>query len=118
MYGIAPGTDFSFLIGVSLLQVCSGENEVILNFDEDLSIMIASNVSIRAPSNPLVVYDDARSLGAQLMAFVSETIADAVGSDDGALCLTWSNGVQMSLLDTWKEFESYVIRHGDQTFVV
>lgn len=118
MYGIPPGTDLSFLTGASLLQICIGENEVILNLDHDISIMIASNVQVSSPDERPTVLEAAKDLGTVLLPLVSATILDTVSTSNGELQLIWNTGFVTTLLDTWKEFESYTVRNGETLFVI
>lgn len=118
MYGVPPGTDFGFLSGALLLQVCIGENEVILNLDRDISIMIASDVFVEIVGRPAALYKDSRSLAPELLPLVSQAIVDTTCVSNGGLCLTWGNGTMTTLLDTWKDFESYTVRHRERIIVV
>ena len=43
MYGLPLDTDLRFLVGSVLTQVCIGENEVLLNFEPETSIMVAAS---------------------------------------------------------------------------
>ena len=118
MYGLSPDTDFGFLIGASLLQVCVGENEVIANLYSDMSVMIASTVRVAAHGGTVETFDDAKSLGVALLPLLGRVIQDAGGMSDGTLRLVWDDGTIVEIVDSWKEFESYTVRNGEVLIVV
>jgi hypothetical protein len=118
MYGIPKGTDLSFLEGCELLQVCVGEGEVILNFAPHVSIAIQSDVVIFLGEHARR-HRAATAIGKAMLPFLRQSITEATGTTDGTLRLTWDSGASSSILDTWREYESYVIRRGqDWTLVV
>jgi len=116
MYGIPPGTDLSFLIGLELENVSIGHHSVVLNLHPDTSVMIATDV--RLFSDGPATLEDAKSIGVSLLPFLGRSIVEAEGSPDGTLKLTWSDGHVFEILDSAAEYESYTIRHGNQTLVV
>ena len=118
MFGLPVGVDLTFLLGAALIQVCIGENEVVLNFDSDVSIMCASTVRYTRVGGAAESLDDARDAGKVLVELLSAVIEGASGSTDGTLLLRWSSGGQVELLDSWKEYESYTVRHGETMIVV
>ena len=118
MYGLPADTDLSFLIGASLLQVCVGENEVIANLYSDISVMIASTVRVIGHSGAAEVFDDARALGIALLPLLGRVIQKASGTSDGTLRLTWDDGTIVEIVDSYKEFESYTVRNGEEFFAV
>lgn len=118
MHGLPTNVDLSFLYGVTLLQICIGENEVILNFDQEVSIMVASNLRLTPPQGEAFEVEDAREAGASLLPLLGRSVTDVLGTSDGTLSLTWDVGHLVEILDTWKEFESYTVRHGQSLLVV
>ena len=54
IYGSQEDTDFSFLEGMTVIQVCVGENETILNLPPPATIMIASEVKVTSPQGTSV----------------------------------------------------------------
>lgn len=118
MYGLPQDTNLDFFVGASLLQVCVGENELILNCYADISVMIASAIRVVGRSNEAAVLDDARSQGIALLGLLGHVIEGASGTLDGTLRLTWDDGTSVEILDSYAEFESYTVRHGDELIVV
>jgi hypothetical protein len=48
--------ELNFLLGLPLFQVCMGANEVILNFDDDVSITVEATISFRDTSGNETTY--------------------------------------------------------------
>ncbi len=118
MYGLSPDLDLSFLEGIDLLQVCIGANEVILHFDANVSITIQSALRIRSTSGRDKIFEEPPSAAAELMEFLSDSPAEVAGSEDGTLRLIFSGGGLLEIYDSSRQYESYLIRHGDELYVV
>jgi hypothetical protein len=118
MYGLPDDIDLSFLEGATLLQVCLGENEVILRFDPDLSITIESTFRARTPARQGALFRDPRSAAAVLVELISDVITKAHGRTDGTLRLSFSRGGVLEIYDDSKQYESYQIQHGKDLYVV
>lgn len=118
MYGLDPELDLSFLVGCDLLQVAVGENEVILNFTSETSIMIASAIRLDEANREGDVIEDSRNAGAVLLDLLGGTITVARGSADGTLSLTWSDEHRLTIFDSWPSYESYTITHAEDVIVV
>lgn len=118
MNGLPTDADLSFLEGATLLQVCVGENEVILNLDPDISIMVASVIRMTTGDGVALELADAPESGRSMLALLGHGVAAVAHDPDGTLRRTWDGGEVTELLDSWKEFESYTIRHGDTLLVV
>src|SRR2546423_309973 len=61
MYGLPPDADFAFFRGRTLLQICVGAHDLILNCDEDISITVISSIAYRDASGAIQKYVDFRS---------------------------------------------------------
>lgn len=118
MFGLPADVDVSFLVGAVLIQVCAGENEVVLNFDEDVSIMSAATIRYAEDGEPQRELEDARTVSKALIDLLGQTIVRADGNLDGTLRLFWSNDSRVELLDSWGDYESYTVRHGETLIVV
>ena len=118
MNGLPDDIDLNFFVGANLIQVCIGENEVIANLDADISLMIASSVRLAVHAGEMKVCDDAKALGIALVPLLGHAVVEASGTVDGTLRLTWDGGTVVEILDSFKEFESYTVRHGAELIVV
>lgn len=118
MYGLPSDLDLGFLVGPTLLQVCIGENEVILRFDGDISITIESRFLVRDLSGRETVFENAPPAAASLLDLLSDSIAEVLGQLDGTLRLSFAKGGILEVYDSSKDYESYQIQHGKDIHVV
>lgn len=118
MHGLPADLDLTFLQGIVLLQVCTGANEVILNFDGDVSIAVESKCRVRDASGRETAFNHPRSSSAALTELLSDVVTEALGSTDGTLRLAFSRGAIVEIYDSNEHYESYQIRHGSRTYAV
>ena len=118
MYGLSDDLDLSFLVGMTLLQLCIGENEVILRFDEDSSITIESRFRVGGLDDHTAVFGDAPSSAGFLAKFLSDSIIDVLGRQDGTLRLSFAKGGFLEIYDSYRDHESYQIQHHQEIYVV
>jgi Family of unknown function (DUF6188) len=118
MYGLPRDVDLRFFFDKTLIQVCVGANDLVLNFDGRVSITVTSAVGCAGPDGAHVTYKDFSHAGPLLFTFLSHTVAAANGTVDGTLTLRFRNGRHLELYDDSKEYESYTIRYGDHVIVV
>lgn len=112
------GTDLGFLVEAALIQVAIGENETILHTHPPASLMVTSNVEVTMPDGSTRAAEAGVELGRSLLHLLGKAITQAVASPDGALALTWADGTITNVLNSWDEYESYTVTHGDQVFIV
>jgi hypothetical protein len=118
MYGLPADSNFDFLKGAQLIQVCTGENELILNFDRDISIMCASDIRVGSTGQSATLFELPRDATLEVIKLLGDLITTAEGSTDGTLRIGWSRGVSTELLDTSDNYESYTVKYGEQLIVV
>lgn len=118
MYGLAQDTDLSFFDGATLVQVCIGENEVILNFHPAISVMIASNVVVLDADGGAQTLESAKEIGLNATSFLGIDVTEAVVKEAGTTALKWSRGEVLEIRDTWDNFESYTISYNEIRIVV
>jgi Family of unknown function (DUF6188) len=118
MYGLSAEHDLSFLMGSTLLQVCIGENEAILRFNNEISITIESKFLVQDSSGLKTTFDDARSAAGPLVKLLSDTITKVLGQRDGTLRLCFTRGDILEIYDSFESYESYQIQHGTDVYVV
>lgn len=116
MYGLASTTDFSFLVGATLIQVCFGENELILRFDSGTSILIEGD--FRVGTTEQVEYSSPAPAASPITALLGEQVREYRISDDSELELEFANGIRVTLADSSREYESYQVTHGGDTWVI
>ena len=118
MFGLPADIDLTFLVGRTLLQVCFGLNDLVLNFDDRVSIQVSSCVGTRSKTGERRRDSDFRDAAPGLLSLVNEVVTRADGSSDGTLTLEFGGCGALTLYDDSKQFESYVIKAGERTIVV
>lgn len=118
MYGLSRDLNLAFFGEQTLLQVCFGANDVIFNFDGEVSITVTSAVGWKSQSGDEGRSSDFATAAMPLLALIDQRVSRATGDDAGTLHLHFENGAVLSIYDDSTEFESYVIRNGDQIIVI
>jgi hypothetical protein len=110
--------ELGFLLGLQLLQVCIGANEVILNFDGYVSITVESRITFSDASGLNTVYAHLPSAGVSLVKLLSSNIDRMAFEQDGTLSLHFGTGDTLSLHKDSGPFESYHVKHAHEVYVV
>jgi hypothetical protein len=118
MYGLQIGVDLSFFVGTALSQVCIGANELILNFDSDISVTVESRIALTSPGTATEQFDNLRASAALLVGLLELQVATVEARPEGTLRLQFKTGHILDLYDTSETYESYQIRHGSDVIVV
>ena len=118
MHGLATDTDVSFLREAPLIQICVGENEVILRLDPGISVTIESSVRLVSPGGEELISDESLQIAPAVLPLLGSTVADVSILPPGTLRLTWSSGHVLDVLDSVEHYESYTITHGDDVIAV
>jgi hypothetical protein len=118
MYGLPADTDLSFLKDATLIQVCVGENEIILNLHPQISIMFTAVVRLLNQGGEELVSEESLQLAPALLPLLGSTVADVSIVPPGTLRLAWSSGQVLDLIDSEEHYESYTITNGDKVIVV
>ena len=118
MYGIPTNLDVSFFSGKRVLQVCIGANEVILNFDDDVSITILSCFGYGESGGIAQRYEDFKKGAAATASLLDRTVVGAKGDTDGTLRLQFDNDSYLEVYEDKSPYESYHFRNGKKLYVV
>jgi hypothetical protein len=129
MHGLPRDIDLPFLDGKTLLQVCVGENELILNLEGKdfarVSITVTSPMGIvhpRIDPNHVTqneeMFDRLPKAASAVSAFLGSSIRVVSHEESGLLILNFTNAGSIVLRDDSKSYESYIIKHGDVLIVV
>ena len=118
MYKLNRTLDFSFLIGKELLQVCVGVVQVILRFDEQVSISIESDfIIIDENQNEFYCLDIPSDTG-HLIKFLGLKIQHVEVLEFDKLGIYFSNGCAIFLMDNNEFSESFQIISIDDEIIV
>jgi len=118
MHGLPPNLDLRFFSGRTLIQICVGENDCGLNFDDGLSIIITSAIGHFDPDagyKKFLYFPDAVG---RVGVLLGKRVFSATGSPDGTLTLHFPSKARLEMFDDSKQYESYVITHKGRVIVV
>ena len=118
MYGLPGNTDLSFLRDKSLLQVCIGFNEIILNFGENISITAHTDITHFSHGNTVALYSNSVAMAPMLVRFLHQKVDRTSIQAPGTLILHFSNNESLKIHDNSSQFESYQISHDGKVIVV
>jgi hypothetical protein len=116
MYGLPRDVSLAFFEQRTLLQVCIGAHDLILNFD-GISVTVTSSIGL-SDGHVVQRYQDFPQAAPALVTLLNQKITSAVGKDAGTLELLFIGGLTLSIYDDSKEYESYTIKNGGQLIVV
>ena len=117
MYGLRRNTDLSFFSGRTLVQMCFGMHDLVLNFDGSVSVTVTSRVEIGAHDHSMQIEQFIQSAPV-LLALVNRVVVTAVATEAGTLELGFDNGEVLRFVDDSHQYESYVVRSGQEVIVV
>lgn len=129
MFGISPDENFDFLVGKLLQQMCFGENEIVLHFDDPevdlvefpnapkIMCIVEADIEIVTRLRGRRRAEDARSLAGDLVDLLGKRI---IGTSFAhrSLSLVFDNEYTLVLHDSEEHYESFNIRYGDRVIVV
>ena len=118
MYGLPESVDLGFLSGSTLVQICVGENDLILNFYKDVSITVESCVGCEDGSGAVQRFGDFRQAAGMLFAFLGQDVRVAVRASQTTLVLEFESGKRIEIYDDSEQFESFVIRYEGKYHII
>src|SRR5258708_11362733 len=113
MYGLPKDFDGASLVGRSLQQICFGQYEISLRFDENLMIQVESSLRYQDRSALAPETIELPALQSNLMQLLGHSIAKASGDKQGTLTLEFEDGQILQCLEESSPYESYQIIQGD-----
>jgi hypothetical protein len=118
MFGLPADTDLTFLLERVLVQICFGENDVFLNFDNPISIRIESSITLVEASGESRFFDNLLEVVPHLRSLLGEQVRAAHVVASGTLVLEFSSGTQVKIHDDSQQFESYSVHHPGGVIIV
>lgn len=118
MYRLSTSEDLSFFIGLDLLQVCVGKNELILNFDGGVRLTVLSEFAVCPVGGEWERFDDPVDGSRAVLRLLQDSVSGAEATEDGGLRIRFASGASMRVFDTSDAYESFLIRHGTKEIVV
>jgi Family of unknown function (DUF6188) len=120
MYGLKKEIDLSFLVGRELIQVAIGLYQVQFHFDEDVAVSVEAEFRYFDGQDEWIWRQEPSShqIAARTVTMLGASITSLERSENGTLALMFSNGHRLTVLDSFKEHESYDITRPGQTIIV
>jgi hypothetical protein len=117
MNGLAPTVDLNPLIGRQLTQLCFGAWNVAINFDGDIRIVVESAIVVAAGTSAPMRVESFRDSASVLCESIGQDLLDAERTVEGGLAIRFASGVQWTIENSVKEYESFQLHVGNQVFV-
>jgi uncharacterized protein DUF6188 len=118
MYGLPPDLDLEFFDGKTLLQVCVGAHDLILNFDDGLSVTVTSSVGCADSSGSIQRYGDFCQAAPAVLVLVNRVVLSARDEGAGTLALRFDGGGALYVYDDSQHYESYTINNSGAPVIV
>ena len=118
MQGPPLDIDLSFFTGRTLIQVCFGAHDLILTFDEHVSISIESSVGWRSADQAPNVFKELKDVAPVVLKLLNAPVLSATTDGDRSLSLEFAEGNTLYIYNSNQHYESYNIWHCDRLFVV
>ncbi|WP_188037031.1 DUF6188 family protein [Actinotalea sp. JY-7885] len=117
MYGLPAATDLSALNGLILLQVCVGQNEVILRFDDTSWIRVESAMRL-VPDGATPIQEQDGVLR-ELFAALGAPIEAVQWTVEGTVRIRFQGrDAHVEIVDDDPHYESFMIQLKDQPAIV
>ena len=119
MYGLDDKADLSFLNSKEVLQVCIGSHATILNFADDVSIVIEAKCQFSDRIGPVMDLAASQPAGmANLTVLVGQTVKSWAVLAESDLRLEFSDGAKLTIFDSESGYESFSVTSKERSFVV
>ena len=109
MYGLKSGTDLNFLKGRTLIQACFGPHDLILNFDENVSISIWSALSLGQSRARPQRHSAFAEVSREVLGLLEKEVLEVGWTPGGTVSLTFEGHQHLELYDDNAGYESYAI---------
>ena len=118
MYGLPPNTDVSFLNGKLLRQVCIGFNEIILRFDDNVTLTAQTDIGHRSGGIITAIYKHSMSVAPVVVKLLHKAVVSASCQQPGTLILDFGDDEGLEFYDSSPQYESYTINNNNVLIVV
>lgn len=117
MHGLTENDDFSFLVSKELIQICIGFNQVIMQFDGDISISVETPIKHIDSCGNEYIYENNKSIGSEFISLLGKGITSVI-PNAGVLKLVFDKGEAIELVEDDKAFESFHISMAAKTIAI
>lgn len=109
MYGLSSDVDLSFFVGAVVIQVCVGENRLVLHLGDRIEVTIATSVSVAEPDVAAQLINAAPATGVWAIRLLGDKVVAALATNTGTLSLLFESGREVDILDEDPNHECYTI---------
>lgn len=118
MYGLPLDINLTFFTGKALSQACFGVHDLILSFDDDIGITITSSISYSYAGESILQTKEFCKAALAITSLLNRVVHHVQGDVTGTLTITFEDGAILQVYDDSTQYESYVIRNGQQLIIV
>jgi hypothetical protein len=108
-YGLPSGTSLDFIKGTTLRQACFGPHDLILKFDEPVSISIWSSIAVGPVGTNLLRHSRFEEISQAILNLLNRTVLNAGWTPNGTVSLTFEGSDLLEVYDDSANYESYTI---------
>lgn len=110
-------TSFNFLQNKQLMQVCVGENEILLRFDDQITTTIEVPISHTQSGDSVNKIENFRTDQCTLTQLLGSKLSSATLTEGQCLTLAFSNGDKLSFQSDGSGNECFQISTADETYI-
>ena len=118
MYKLPKDIKLDFFIGKTLFSIDISVHSLIFRFDDGLTVTVMSSIGYVDSTGKTNQSENFCEIIATLVKLLNQSVVSAEGDESGTLKLEFDNGGKLEIYDDSKQFESYVIKNGEQIIVV
>jgi len=117
MYGLDTNIDFSFMLNKDVIQICVGVGQVVIHFNDGISIYSSELVSLQLHEKYLEFRPKDICDVKYLLDLLDTKVVRIINIGNGDLEIEFSNSYKLKLYDN-AHYESYIITCGDNEIIV
>lgn len=118
MNGIPESIDGALLVGATLIQICVGQNEVILHFSNGTAVTIECQVGVGVAGDPISWESGAVKSGAAFLPLLGADVVHMAVLSRAQMEIRFSPDARVILCDSNSHYESFSIQKGDLRITV
>ena len=113
MYGLPSGTNLDFIKSTTLIQVCFGPHDLILNFhltvSQTVSISIYSSLAVGRVGTNLLRHTSFEEISREILSLLNKEVLSVSWRPEGTVSLTFEGNDLLEIYDGSLNYESFTI---------
>jgi hypothetical protein len=118
MFGLNDSEDYNFLKLKRLIQICISQYQVILRFDDDISISVESAIRYKNRQGNYYTYEDNKLIGSDFISLIGNKIHSIDCENSNILKLSFDTKEVIELINDSEAYESFNIFVDGKTIVI